>query len=425
MFKYALYVVALVAGVVVSLAACSKRATQQVETEFYEINERGGDDGRLLRVVNLNNQGVGSLRWALAQTGARKIIFDVGGVIDLEEKSLKIREAHVTIAGETAPSPGITLIKGGLRIETHNVKVSHLMIRPGDAGYSKGQGWKPDGITIYGSKARHVVIDHCSVTWAVDENIAVSGPADKGAEATAGKVLIRNSIIAEALSNASHPEGEHSKGILIHNNVQHVSLVNNLLAHNRRRNPYFKAGTTGIVIGNIIYNPGKRAIHMSSGRADASLPTLSITGNLFIPAANTSPNLSLISNYGKIYSSGNLVQGESRPITDGKSISLTAPPLQQVGINLTDTGTQNDFCQTLSNAGARPWDPDPIDIRIKTQLLAGEGRIIDSQSEVGGYPIHNVNNKETAEAGSTQGDGMLQFDTELLRKIPNLCSGMM
>lgn len=78
MFKYALYVVALVAGVVVSLAACSKRATQQVETEFYEINERGGDDGRLLRVVNLNNQGVGSLRWALAQTGARKIIFDVG-----------------------------------------------------------------------------------------------------------------------------------------------------------------------------------------------------------------------------------------------------------------------------------------------------------------------------------------------------------
>lgn len=185
------------------------------------------------------------------------------------------------------------------------------------------------------------------------ENIAVSGPADKGAEATAGKVLIRNSIIAEALSNASHPEGEHSKGILIHNNVQHVSLVNNLLAHNRRRNPYFKAGTTGIVIGNIIYNPGKRAIHMSSGRADASLPTLSITGNLFIPAANTSPNLSLISNYGKIYSSGNLVQGESRPITDGKSISLTAPPLQQVGINLTDTGTQNDFCQTLSNAGAQ------------------------------------------------------------------------
>lgn len=146
---------------------------------------------------------------------------------------------------------------------------------------------------------------------------------------------------------------------------------------------------------------------------------------MFIPAANTSPNLSLISNYGKIYSSGNLVQGESRPITDGKSISLTAPPLQQVGINLTDTDTQNDFCQTLSNAGARPWDPDPIDIRIKTQLLAGEGRIIDSQSEVGGYPIHNVNNKETAEAGSTQGDGMLQFDTELLREIPNLCSGMM
>ena len=39
------------------------------------------------------------------------------------------------------------------------------------------------------------------------------------------------------------------------------------------------------------------------------------------------------------------------------------------------------------NVGARPWDRDAIDTRIVTQALAGEGRIIDSEADVGGYPV--------------------------------------
>jgi hypothetical protein len=40
-----------------------------------------------------------------------------------------------------------------------------------------------------------------------------------------------------------------------------------------------------------------------------------------------------------------------------------------------------------ANVGARPWDRDAIDARIVEQALSGQGDIIDSEQEVGGYPV--------------------------------------
>jgi len=56
-----------------------------------------------------------------------------------------------------------------------------MAVRPGDAGTGAASGWEPDSIGINGSSARptyNVVIDHCSTTWGIDENLSVSGPAD-------------------------------------------------------------------------------------------------------------------------------------------------------------------------------------------------------------------------------------------------------
>ena len=59
------------------------------------------------------------------------MVFEVGGVIDLGGKSWKLREGRVTIAGQTAPNPGITLIRGGLEVFAQDVILQHLSIRPG------------------------------------------------------------------------------------------------------------------------------------------------------------------------------------------------------------------------------------------------------------------------------------------------------
>ncbi|HEX6833486.1 MAG TPA: hypothetical protein VF132_08130, partial [Rudaea sp.] len=94
----------------------------------------GGAGGRIVRVTTLAADGVGSLAAAIEQTGPRIVVFEVGGVIDLSGHALKIRNPFLTIAGQTAPSPGITLIRGGIDVDTHNVVIRHLRVRTGEAG---------------------------------------------------------------------------------------------------------------------------------------------------------------------------------------------------------------------------------------------------------------------------------------------------
>ena len=91
----------------------------------------GGRGGRIIRVTNLNSEGPGSLREAIEADGPRIVVFEVGGVIDLGKKTLRLRNPFITIAGQTAPSPGVTLIKGGMDITTHDVIVQHIRVRPG------------------------------------------------------------------------------------------------------------------------------------------------------------------------------------------------------------------------------------------------------------------------------------------------------
>src|SRR4051794_31381387 len=68
----------------------------------------GGRGGRIIRVTTLAADGPGSLREAVEAKGPRIVVFEVGGVIDLGQKTLTIREPFLTIAGQTGPSPGIT-----------------------------------------------------------------------------------------------------------------------------------------------------------------------------------------------------------------------------------------------------------------------------------------------------------------------------
>ena len=99
-----------------------------------------------------------------------------------------------------------------------------------------------------------------------DENLSASGPRftgktpDDWRKAVSNRITYSNNIIAEGLSHSTHPKFEHSKGSLIHDNVNDILLIGNLYAHNYERNPLFKGGARGVVVNNLIYDPGPRAV---------------------------------------------------------------------------------------------------------------------------------------------------------------------
>lgn len=369
----------------------------------------GGRGGAILRVTTLAPDGPGSLAAALGETGPRIIVFEVGGVIDLNLKSLTIRAPFVTIAGQTAPSPGITLIRGGLRIRTHDVVIRHLMVRPGDAGQPKQSGWEVDGIVAEGGDAHDIIVDHCSLSWATDENLSASGPrfAGEGDDpspwraGTAHRVTFSRNIIAEGLSNATHSKGEHSKGSLVHDNVRDVAIVGNLYMSNMERNPLFKGGASGVIVNNLIYNPGKRFTHYNLhasewGEHPYQRGQVAVVGNEYRAGPST-PADALAFGFGgqgalELFMADNLLSPSAHapalvgrfgrePV--GELTQMASAPVWPDGLT---PAPAHSVAATIATAGARPWDRDPIDARLLAELAAGEGRVRDSQDEVGGYP---------------------------------------
>ncbi|GAF68596.1 unnamed protein product, partial [marine sediment metagenome] len=260
----------------------------------FGIETSAGRGGRIIRVTTLAARGPGSLVEALESGGPRIVVFEVGGVIDLEKRTVDVTEPYLTVAGQTAPSPGVTIIRGGIRIRTHDVLIQHIRVRPGDAGEPKRSGWEPDGISAWEASAYNVVIDHCSVSWAVDENMSASGPISRGPEGTARNVTFSNCIIAEGLHDSSHRKGPHSKGSLIHNFCSNIAIIGNLYAHNHDRNPFFKADAAGVVVNNVIYNPGVAAISLGylASEYDGLAVTLSnaqvtVVGNILLHGPDT------------------------------------------------------------------------------------------------------------------------------------------
>ncbi len=353
---------------------------------------KGLDDSwTVIRVTNLDESGPGSLRAALEARGPRLVVFEVGGVIDLKGRDLKIAEPYVYVAGETAPSPGITVIRGGLVITTHHVTLRHLRIRPGDAGRPKRSGWEPEVTTI---AAHHVVVDHCSISWGVDENLSASGPRTLGPEATSHDITFSYNFITEGLRDSTHSKGPHSMGTLIHDSCTNVTIVGNFYAHNNARNPYFKAFTTGAVVNNLIYNPGSAAITVNyvesewAGTGIAPQPArIAVVGNVLVYGVDTRDGLPLVSGRGEVFLQDNLAwdrSGRPVPLAGPGIRTLEVAPFWPSGLKALPASAVIEH--VLRNAGARPKDRDAVDLRTIREFYERKGRIIDSQQEVGGYP---------------------------------------
>jgi len=367
----------------------------------------GGRGGRIIRVTTLDGAGPGSLREAIEADGPRIVVFEVGGVIDLGKETIRLRNPFITIAGQTAPSPGITLIKGGMDISAHDVVIQHIRIRPGSAGAEWMSGWDEDGISTIG--AYNVIIDHCSLTWATDENLSASGPRFTGATpeewraGTSHNITFSNNLNGESLAYATHSKGEHSKGSLIHDNVTGLLIVGNLYAHNYERSPLFKGGVHGVIVNNLIYDPGPRAIHYNLAPEEwldhpYEVGMMSVVGNVLRAGPSTPTEhlaFMMIGGAGDVeyYGRDNIaVDQVGDPIrmfgryttTNARIIETPRPPVWWEG--LTPMPAEEVQVAVLSQVGARPWDRDMRDVLLIAEVAEGRGEIIDHEREVGGYP---------------------------------------
>lgn len=367
----------------------------------------GGRGGRIVRVTTLAGDGPGSLREALGAEGPRIVVFEVGGVIDLNGHDIRVQTPFLTIAGQTAPEPGITLIRGGIGIRTHDVIVRHIRVRPGANGAAPRSGWEVDGLTTSGGW--NVIVDQCSFSWATDENLSASGPRFNGGDTveqwrqnTSRRITFSRNIVAEGLSHSSHAKGEHSKGTLIHDNATEVLIVGNLYAHDYERNQLFKGGAHAVTANNLIYDPGNRCMHYALNASEWvghpwEAGQLSIVGNVTRGGPSTRADLPFLIVEGQgdldLYAIDNPARhADGRPMQeigiisdrDPKITRLERSPHWPEGFRARPSGEVEAW--VFAEAGARPWARDAIDRRILQQVRDGTGRIIDDEKEVGGYP---------------------------------------
>lgn len=412
------------------------------------------------RVTNLNDSGTGSLRACVEARGPRVCIFEVGGVLKLA-KALTIKNPYITIAGQTAPFPGIILSRGSLIVSASNVLVQHLISRVGDDPSGQDPGSR-DGVNTYATSGSlsNIVFDHVSIAWALDEGWSIAPYMGD-----ISNITLSNSIIASGLDLSIHPDAGnpgdlgHSKGTLINSSktVKNLSYHHNLLAHNADRNIRIAVPISMEYINNLIYGWGRgggsgRLIELSSSSA---LHMMDLIGNNYVPGPDsfcpqtqyetnrcsgtddptkmsymiTIPSSSINQN-SRYYFRGNLTNTRRYDSEDDWKIAgsgffknigslqlyypsnrASAPVASSHTVTVLPASTAMEY--VLTNAGARPKERDAVDVVTVNDVRNRTGHIINCVSpdgssrcskNGGGWPLYPVKQRALSLPYDPNGD---------------------
>lgn len=408
---------------------------------------QGGRGGKVIAVTNLNDSGEGSLRAALEAEGARIVVFRIGGNIKIDN-DININSPYVTIAGQSAPGDGVC-IKGTININTHNVVMRHIRVRRGIP-----QGGQGDDNIGGSSPDHHIIIDHCSTSWGMDENISLYRRMRPSLDGTTQikdptrNVTIQWTISSEALDARSHAFGGTWGG-------NPSTFHHNLFACNTSRNPSIGMSGPFDFRNNVIYNWRKRTM---DGGDETSL--INVINNYYKPGPATNDDIRAVfarieqrSMYspgnawaeggwypkaqnrpGKWYVAGNIMEGNEE-LNNNNWAGMRGPerlarvntPFEGWPVAPHETA-EAAYQSVLNHVGATLPKRDAVDKRVTDMVLSGKPMtvtgIIKDISEVGGYPELTYNPEKVPV--DTDGDGMPdQWERQYKLDPENLADGAM
>lgn len=353
----------------------------------------GGRGGKVLTVTNLNDDGPGSFRWACEQGGARIVVFNVSGNIVLKTPII-VRAPYITIAGQTAPGEGVQISGESFQVDTHDVIVRHMRFRRGNTHV-----WYRED-SFGGNPVGNIMIDHCSCEWGLDENISFyrhmfdlhDGKPKRKVPTV--NVTIQNTISAKALDTWNHAFGSTIGG-------ENSSFMRNLWADNTGRNPSIGWGGVFNFVNNIVYN----WVHRTADGGEYSTmsnfinnyykpgpltPKNTPIGYRIVKSESRSNKLFDYPQYGRIYATGNIVEGNERVTKnnwdggiqiadkdlpngipdDVKALMHSNEPFAMP--HMTIIPSDQTFDKVLSNVGATMPCRDIVDQRIVEEVRTGQ-----------------------------------------------------
>lgn len=366
---------------------------------------RGGRGGDVYHVTTLADAGPGTLREGIKSAkGPRTIVFEVAGTIQLKS-ALLLDKSFVTIAGQTAPGDGITLRDFSFQMKkAHDVVVRYVRFRLGDE--NKPVGAKGGDDTVVTDDIDRVIFDHCSLSWAID------GTHDLR---RGGNFTLQWCIISEALNRSLHGKGAHAMAASYRDLSGDITLHHNLISTCRDRHPTLGSAQEPPrrlvdFRNNVIYN------WSASGTANFADHFINCVNNVWRPGPMSDPAKQPIAMKGSLpdlakgHMSGNVFEGredftrDNYAALDFKRWLVAANPTSgykyagtvkdwrtdaaaELGAARPETQSATGAMElVLARAGAS-LRRDAVDVRVVENVRARKGKVIDSQVEVGGWPV--------------------------------------
>jgi pectate lyase len=361
---------------------------------------KGGRGGDVYCVTNLNDSGEGSLRDAIKTiSGPRTVVFDVAGTIRLKS-NLEIRNiSNLTIAGQTAPGKGITIADYAVKIhDSKDVIVRYLRVRLGDENKPPGSGL--DCIEI--NYNENIILDHLSLSWGIDGNGDFRGLKN---------ATLQWIIFSEALHNSIHEDGPHGMCTSFREPKGPSTIHHNIYASSRSRHPTINGGPDVTEFcNNVNYNwsgpnniDGEQinvmANYYKAGpsiregilpiqfKSEKGIPPSKgyLAGNYFegLPQKYNEDNYTAM-DYGAAFGPDSKYQSTTRE-------AFEANKAFDAGIyKLTKLESAKEAYESCLMFCGCSVQRDLVDERLINTITNNTGKVIDSQSEVGGWDFYEI-----------------------------------